>query len=142
MKVAHIIDEKVVVSEVPDNWIKCSVLGEFRPPEEYRNEGEDYQSRTNCTRAYMMPTSEWVHHKEVAKKLKPELDRAIAKLGRELMEKTAGISVDSLIEMLLEIKAENPDARVAVCYDGEVDSPSIIKLEIANHTFSNLYQIY
>ena len=123
--VAHIVNEKVVRQQVPDDWIQCSVLGEFRPPEEFRQEGEINQSRTNCTRAYLMPLTEWEHHKDVAKKLNKQLDAEWQKIRDEQLEKNAGASIDELIAMLQDLKNTNPDARIVIEVEDQWHYPFI-----------------
>ena len=138
--VIHVVDGKVVRQEVPDNWIQCSVLGEFRPPEEFRKEGEVYQSRTNCTRAYLMPQSEWKIHIAKLLELKPEIARMEQKLRDEMFEKTAGVSVDELIAKLESVKKQNPNARIVSKvldeYGVTYDSPEICKLDHCENVYS------
>ncbi len=123
--VVHIVNEAVQVDSIPDDWIKCSVLGEFRPPEEFRGDGKDHQSRTNCTRAYLMPMKEWEYHKEVQKKLASEIARQSDILYTEQQEKTAGISIDELIATLQQFRQQHPSARIVVCdEDGDLSTVS------------------
>ena len=133
--VIHIVDEKVVRQEVPDDWIQCSVLGEYRPPEEFRSEGELHQSRTNCTRAFLMPLKEWDHHKAVAEKLKKHLTAEIEKLHHEQLETTVGVSVDDMIARLMDIKQKNPNARIVVACDGCIDNPDVRPMDGFRNVF-------
>lgn len=136
--VVHIIDEKVVVSEVPDEWIRCSVTGEFRPFEEFCGDGKDYQTRTNCTRAYMMPLSEWDYYKGVRKRLAPEIERIQDKLYHWCQEKSAGSSIDEMVAMLLELKDRNPNARIVFRDEDNAMHEPIVRISAG---FSNVYEI-
>ena len=53
------------IIEVPDDYICCSVCGKWHEPSQYRDEDENFQSRTNCTSCYNLPY-------EHMKKLKEE----------------------------------------------------------------------
>lgn len=53
------------IIEVPDDYIRCSVCGKWHEPSQYRNDDENFQSRTNCTSCHNLPY-------EHMKKLKEE----------------------------------------------------------------------
>lgn len=109
--VIHIVDGQAVRSQVPNDWIRCTVTGEYRPPEEFRHGEEDRQTRTNCSRTYEMHISEWAHYQEVQKQLQPEIKRMEKALLMEIQDNSDGIPIDQLIHELQEILAANPNAR-------------------------------
>lgn len=109
--VIHIVDGQAVRSQVPNDWIKCTVTGEYRPPEEFRHGEEDRQTRTNCSRTYEMHISEWAHYREVQKQLEPEIKRMEKELLKEIQENSDGIMLEHLIFYLQDYLAANPDAR-------------------------------
>lgn len=119
-KVAHIVNGEAVISQVPDDWIECSVTGEYRPPEEFRKEGETHQTRTNCTRAYLMPVKEWEGYEKLRKD--PEIVKKLYFMNlqikeealRNFMDTQAGTSVEDLIAMLMQIQKQNPNARFVI----------------------------
>lgn len=117
MKVVHIIDGNVVCSEVPENWIMCSISGEYRPPEEFRNEGEVHQSRTNCTRTYLMPSSKIEILRESVNKMKQRVCKMENDIRIAKINETAGIPILEYIETLKKFALENPSARIVADYD-------------------------
>jgi hypothetical protein len=135
--VVHIVDGEVVRAEVPTDWILCSISGEYRPPEEYRNAGEAQQSRTNCTRTYLMPIDEMMLVKALIKKLAPAVAKMSAAMYKENKELKAGLSIAECIAMLQEFAAANPNARIVDNYDRCMDIPCINQVD----GFKNLYTI-
>lgn len=128
--VIHIVDGQVVRSQVPNDWIKCTVTGEYRPPEEFQDEGIDYQTRTNCTRSYYMSREEMDQCRGLQKQLQPEIDRLQLELEIENADQNWGMPIGELITQLQGILAANPDAR----YCG----PDI---EVKKGGYKNLYDI-
>jgi hypothetical protein len=133
--IVHIVDGQVVRAEVPRDWIVCSISGEYRPPEEFREEGKDNQSRTNCTRTYLMTVSEMELLRAQIKKLQPAVHKMTADCYHEMQDKTAGIAVADYITMLRLFAADNPNARIVDAWDGEVSFPHLTKVD----GFNNLY---
>lgn len=133
--VVHIIEGQVTRAEVPNDWMLCSVFGEYRPPEEFRNEGQTEQSRTNCTRAYTMPYGELMLTAALTKKMQPAVNKMTAALYHEKQDNGAGISVTDYIAMLQVFAATNPDARIVDMWDGEVCYPHLEKVD----GYKNLY---
>lgn len=133
--VVHIVNGEVVRAEVPTDWILCSVSGEYRPPEEYCKQGEQHQSRTNCTRTYLMPSKDSALLSESVKKLGPALKKMKAELHHEMQEKKAGMPIADYITMLQEIAASNPNARIVCVDDGYIDVPCVQLLD----GYKNLY---
>lgn len=134
--VVHIVDGIVTRADVPDNWIQCSISGEYRPPEEFRREGEAHQSRTNCTRTYLMTMVDSAALAAQLKKLMPAVAKMQTEVQRELLDKTAGISVAECIAMLQEIAASNPNARIVKIDDGYMDPPCLEGVVGYNNLYS------
>jgi hypothetical protein len=134
--VVHIVDGQVTRAEVPMDWILCSITGEYRPPMEFRNEGQVDQSRTNCTRAYWMSIEEMQLVKAQTKKLQPALTEMHFKVRHEMQEKTAGMSIAEYIAILQEFAIHNPDARIVDLWEEEVCYPSINQVEGYKNLFT------
>lgn len=133
--VVHIVEGQVTRAEVPSEWILCSISGEYRPPEEFRNEGENHQSRTNCTKTYLMTISDTILMRALIKKLQPAVDEMTAKVRHEMQDKNAGIAVADYIAMLQKFAADNPNARIVDMWDDEVSYPHLTKVD----GYNNLY---
>jgi len=133
--VIHIVDGEVIRAEVPSNWIQCSISGEFRPPEEYRKDGQQHQSRTNCTRTYLMPMVDSNLLSDSIKKLGPAVAKMQAIVRQEIMDNTAGMPIADYIAMLQEIAASNPNARIVSNDDGYFYTPNVELIS----PYTNLY---
>lgn len=133
--VVHIVEGQVVRAEVPKDWICCSVFGEYRPPEEFRNEGQDKQSRTNCTRAYLMPFDEMQLVSALTKKLQRSVDKMTLELYHEMQDKTAGIAIADYIALLQSFAASNPNARIVDMWEDQVCYPHLAQVD----GYTNLY---
>lgn len=133
--VVHIVEGQAVRAEVPSDWILCSVFGEYRPPEEFRNEGQAQQSRTNCTRAYELPFGDMQLVSALTNKLQRDVDKLQAAVYHEMQEKNAGVSVTEYIAMLQVFAASHPNARIVDLWDGEVSYPHLTKVD----GYTNLY---
>lgn len=134
--VVHIVEGQVTRAEVPKDWNLCSISGEYRPPEEFRNEGEDHQSRTNCTKTYLMTISEMELMRTQVKKLQPAVNKMTAALHHEMQDKTAGIAIADYIAMLQNFAADNPNARIVDMWDGEVSYPHLTQVDGYNNLYS------
>jgi predicted phage-related endonuclease len=134
--VVHIVEGVVTRAEVPKDWILCSISGEYRPPEEFRNEGQVQQSRTNCTRTYLMSIGEMELLKAQVKRLQPAVAEMTAEVQHEMQEKTAGMSIAEYIAVLQEFAINNPDARIVDLWDDEVCYPSINQVEGYKNLFT------
>ena len=134
--VVHIVEGQVTRAEVPSEWILCSISGEYRPPEEFRKEGEDHQSRTNCTKTYLMTISEMELMRTQVKKMQPAVDKMTAAVRHEMQDKNAGIAIADYIVMLQKFAADNPNARIVDMWDGEVSYPHLTKVDGYNNLYS------
>jgi len=134
--VVHIVDGHVVRAEVPTDWILCSVSGEYRPPEEYCKQGEQHQSRTNCTRTYLMPLNEMKLLSDSVKQLGRALEKMKAEVRHEMQDKNAGMPIADYITMLQEIAASNPNARIVYVDNGCFDVPYVQLMDGYNNLYS------
>jgi len=137
MKVAHIVNGEVVRGEVPLDWIKCSVSGEYRPHQEFRNEDQHYQSRTNCTRTYMMSSAEMQALSKQTAAQQSKVRYLEQQMYREAQDDVAGVSVADLIAELQRLQAANPNARIVVSEDGDWTSTIVDKVS----GYNNLYTL-
>lgn len=118
--VIHIIDTTPIISELPDDWIECSVTGEYRPPEEYRSFGKDYQTRTNCTKSYEMTFDLNKEASDKTKEIKKSREYKLLekKLCNTQENKNQGIPVSVMIDSLMELLKDNPSARLVMTQEG------------------------
>lgn len=102
---------------VPENWIECSVCGEYHPPESYRKNDEEKQSRTNCVSCYNMPFQEMKDLEEfVAKRKKSELYRiSVKQFQTKINYISNSISVEDMIAALQQLPT---GARLVVTQEG------------------------
>lgn len=119
MRVLHLVNKTPIIQEVPDSYILCSISGEYRAKEEYTSNGV-FQTRTNCTSTYLMPTKDMEALELEVQKIRlskayTELQRGLKK-ERELFHNS--LSIDFLIQELQKIKDSNEDARIVVTQDG------------------------
>ena len=118
MKVVNIINHELVISDVGDDWIRCSVSGEFRPPEEYCRDGK--MVRTNCIRTYKLSGREYDLEKENSTKLlsSTEFYAKQVIIRYEYENRNEGIAIHELIEILTDFAEKNPKARIVATQDG------------------------
>lgn len=99
MKVVNIIDGNPLIQEVPDDWIRCLVSGEFRPQDEFVTDG---RWRTNCKRTYELPTVD-MHNLSAETKLvknSEEFKKLQSFLQKEKAFEQNSISVKEMIKHL------------------------------------------
>lgn len=115
MKVVDIVNGKVLVHEVPDSYIRCSVTGTFLPQEEFMRDG--VVVRTNGEASYHMPTEEFQSTSERTKliKMSREFRYAQEELNAEKYVEEAAISVEEMITALQKLPA---GSRLIVTQDG------------------------
>ena len=103
--------------KVPEQWIACSVCGEYHSPASYRKKGEESQSRTNCESCYNMPYQEMKELGDfVAKRKKSELYRTSAKqLQIKIDYASNSISVEDMISALQQLPA---GSRLVITQEG------------------------
>ena len=115
-KVVNIVEGICKIDSVPDDWVRCSVSGEYRPKEEYFN-SDGFISRTNCERTYCMPLEEMQKLSRVTKEITQsplfcDLSKSIEK---EESLKNYSISVLEFIEKLNDLPK---DSRLVVTQAG------------------------
>ena len=59
-KVVNIIDLVPQIMEVSDDYMMCSVSGEYRPKSEFCDDSSN-KIRTNCLKTYKMPHTDIVN---------------------------------------------------------------------------------
>lgn len=140
-RVVHLKNFEPAIEEIPTNWIRCSVLGEFRPPEEFMRDGK--QVRTNCEAAYRMKLADMkaATLKAAAAEKSPRWTALMESLRAEVRLRCQddemnrnSVDVEVLIEQLKALpKGSKVVTRHTYVYDGEkhVDfetpSPQIVK---------------
>ena len=119
MRVLHIINKTPVIQEVPDDYLLCSISGEFRPRIEFCN-SEGVYCRTNCTGTYMMTCNEMstLETEISAIKKSHKYGELLTLLCKEQVYYAGSISIDSIISDLLELKAKDPGARIVITQAG------------------------
>lgn len=99
-RVLHIIDGKPTISLVPKDWIKCAVLGEYRRPEEFMEDGVFV--RTNCKYTYELPMEKYKTIREKIKEItnSEEYNEMWAVFIDQTEQETYGVPVGELIKRL------------------------------------------
>ena len=119
MKIVNIIDGIPQMMEVPDDYIRCSISGEFRPRSEFCDEN-GIQTRTNCTSTYLAKHADNVvlsartadiMREKPFKSLVGQLSRA-----REL--EAMSVPIADMIAILLDLQSKNPNTRLVMTQDG------------------------
>jgi hypothetical protein len=119
MKIVNIIDSTPLIMEVPGDYIRCSISGEFRPRDEFCNDA-GVQTRTNCTSTYLSKyTDNAVLSARTAdimcsmpfKSLVKQLQRS-----REL--EANSIHIADMIATLLDLQSKNPQTRLVITQSG------------------------
>lgn len=147
---ANIVDGIITIDELTDNYIRCSVTGEMRPPEEFGP--IDHPVRTNCEKAYQMPFNLMLETTQKTKDLmysfafRQTVMTVAQKNAQHYFEQTAiddAIPVDILITALQRLKARYPNAKVALFIDqgGYDDCTSSPDLHFDAPRFGNVYAL-
>lgn len=133
------------VIQVPDDFIECSVSGEWHPPSSFRDANENHQSRTNCEWTYRLSSTSMANLKAATEKAKNSVAyRTLLnqlKKDREALE--SSIPIQQMIDDLLELQKEFPDARVCVTQDGYYADGQFgwIGIEPVKSNVANLFSI-
>lgn len=99
------------VRKVPEHYARCSVCGKWFGTEEFRNEGETANSRSNCTRCYEADPDYIVDLASVVEKVHKgrkhfEVELQVKRLNsclrngitvRDMIKKLRGYSYDALV---------------------------------------------
>lgn len=139
---------------VPDDYVQCTVCGEFHPQDSYsdpikleemkKSGYEGYRTRTNCYNCYS--SSDMNAISEARKKFVFDNAELIAKTSKELNDENyyndGFLRYDSVsvAEMIETLKSMDPTARVAIAiYDKEYgdfqsyEKPIFAYKELANN---------
>jgi len=95
--------------KVPQEWIQCSVCGEYSSPTEYRKPDQENQSRTNCTSCYEM---QWNDMKALQQRTADIMKswqyiNVCNELKMGVTYKRSSISVEDMIYMLQKLPANS-----------------------------------
>lgn len=139
MLVVNIIDGVPSIQNVPDNYLRCSVSGEFRPVEEFETNG--VRSRTNCERTFKMPYEEMQALTAQTKQQMQSIGfkKLLNKLTTQITFRDNSIAVKDLIAQLQEL----PDnARIVITQEGYYADGQLAEIhepDIVRKTESELY---
>lgn len=119
MRVVNIRDMIPGIEEVPGDYIQCSVSGEYRPPSEFSSHG-NRQTRTNCTATYLMPNEKMRSTSELLGKLRTtrlyrDMVRSL-EIDHEFFRDS--ISVQAMIDAMVELRDRDPEARLVISQSG------------------------
>jgi hypothetical protein len=103
--------------QVPDNYIECSVCGQYHAPESYRKSGEDRMTRTNCETCYNLPYVDMQALTPATQKRKQsQLYRtSVHQLQTKILYRSNSISVEDMITALTALPA---GARLVITQEG------------------------
>ncbi|QHS09057.1 hypothetical protein [Sinimarinibacterium sp. NLF-5-8] len=114
-KVINIIDGIPKIDTVPDDYIECSVSGEYRPPAEFQRDGK--MVRTNCLRTFNLPDQFFAAEKKRTAIVKAS--REYLRLARQLEDQTNQLSASMPVEDLIAaLQALPAGSRVCIEQDG------------------------
>jgi hypothetical protein len=114
MKIIHDL-LRAELREVPDDYDRCTVCGEYFPPDQFKNPGEERRSRTNCTSCYNRPWEEMQGLKAQTQLLIERNRFRNEKIVKQLKAREYSISVEEMIENLSKLPA---GSRLLVTQDG------------------------
>ena len=119
-RIINLIDFDPIMMDVPSDWERCSVTGEFRPPEEFYNVGDNRKTRTNCTRSYMMSSEETRECKEKTRLVTASRKFAnlTTALAHSINYNENSVSIDEMLSALQELKLRHPSARLIATQAG------------------------
>lgn len=105
------------IENIPDDYLQCTVTGEWLDRKEFCNEGEANIVRTNCFRSYCMSSEEISrtkkHYKDIT--LGAEFRGLSQKVSQYINMRSNSISVKDMIEALSKL---NPDDLLIVTQEG------------------------
>ena len=118
----YVVDSvNLKVIQVPDDYIECAVCHKWCPPEEFHNEGETYQTRTNCRECYNMDYSEMQAKKVEIEKAIKENYYKIAKLKHECHAMSLAMPKEEVIKRFMEEMEKIPDGALVVSVRNDID---------------------
>jgi hypothetical protein len=117
--VVNIVNMVPSIMDVPGEYIRCSVSGEFRRPSEFCNDAGK-QDRTNCIGTYLLPSGEFAKMKESLRLclLSSKYKSLTKKLEKEQDYARESNLIDDVIAMLQGLKEKEPNCRIMISQAG------------------------
>ena len=118
----YVVDQiNLKVIQVPNDYIECSVCHKWCPPEEFHNENETYQTRTNCRECYNMNRLEMQTKMTEIKKAIDENHCKISILEHECNAMPFAMSKEEVIKRFMEEMEKIPDGALMVSVRNDID---------------------
>lgn len=118
----YVVDQiNLKVIQVPDDYIECTVCHKWHPPEEFSNEDETYQTRTNCRECYNMDYSEMQAKKTETEKVIKKNHYKIAILKHECYAMPFAMTKEEVIKRFMEEMKKIPDGALVVSVRHDID---------------------
>lgn len=118
----YVVDQiNLKVIQVPDDYIECATCHKWCPPEEFHNEGEAHQTRTNCRECYNMDLSEMQAKKTETEKAIEENHYKIAVLKHECNAMPFAMTKEEVIKRFMEEMEKIPDGAMVVSVRNDID---------------------
>ncbi len=123
-----VVDRKnLKVIEVPDDYRECSICFAWKPLSDFKNEGEEHISRTNCHDCFMLPMAEFTAKRQEAEEYREFLRKTgkmrmvIRSLEVEKSIRKNGVSKDKVREWFEDLLERIPDDAVVDCTCGDIE---------------------
>ena len=122
MAMKYVVDQiNLKVVQVPDDYLECTVCHKWCPSTDFRNEGEEYQTRTNCRECYNMNHSEMQAKKAETENTIKENRFKIATLEHERHAMASAMPKEEVIKRFMEEMAKIPDGALVVSIRNDID---------------------
>lgn len=123
-----VIDRKnLEIIEVPDDYRECSICLAWKPESDFKNEGEEHVSRTNCRACYKLPYDVFKKSSDAASAYRVSLTKdgrlrmTMRALSTELKIRKNGITKDKLREYFADILQRIPDDALIDVNGGDIE---------------------
>lgn len=117
---------------VPDDYIECSVCGEYHPPASYRKEGEAHQSRTNCASCYEASSETWKNLEDFVARQKDsdkyKLTVRVLKLKKTYLENSIPVE-----DMIAALQALPEGSRLVMNHEGYYAAGPLANIFLPEH---------
>lgn len=118
----YVVDSvNLKVIQVPDDYIECTVCHKWCPPEDFHNEGETCQTRTNCSECYFMDHSKMLAKRAKIEKAIKENRYKIAVLKHECNAMPFAMTKEEVIKRFMEEMEKIPDGALVVSVRNDID---------------------